>query len=412
MADDPNAPSKPSSRQSRKKSEGRKLGLGSRSVHAGEDAANPYDSITQPIVQASTYTFRNSAELLDFKEGRIERDEYGRYGNPTLRAVERKLAALDEGEDALLFSSGMSAVTTTLLAFLSPGAHMILTEECYRRTRQFCNTLLSRYGVETSLVAPGDLQRVAALIRPETRLILTESPTNPYLHVVDLEALVRLARERDIKILIDSTFATPYNQRPLNFGVDLVIHSGTKYLAGHNDVMAGAVVGGASLVGALRDLQGILGCVLDAHAAYLFLRGLKTFQLRMARHNENGLAIARFLESHAKVRKVHYPGLEGHPSYKVAREQMSGHGGVVSFEIDGDFAASNAFIDRLRIPRIAPSLGGVESLVENVALMSYYELGPEGWREMGIADALVRYSAGVEDAEDLIADLKQSLDQV
>jgi len=412
MAEDRRERRKPSSGGAGKKAPGGKPGLGTRSVRAGEEAPNPYDSITQPIVQASTYTFRNSAELLDFKEGRVERDEYGRYGNPTVRAVERKLAALDEGEEALLFSSGMSAVTTTLLALLAPGAHMILTEECYRRTRQFCTTLLSRYGVETSLVAPGDLQRVAALIRPETRLILTESPTNPYLHVVDLEALTRMARERDVKILIDSTFATPYNQRPLAFGVDLVIHSGTKYLAGHNDIMAGAVVRRAPLVGALRDLQGILGCVLDAHAAYLFLRGLKTFELRMARHNENGAAVAGFLESHPKVRKVYYPGIEGHPSYKVAREQMSGYGGVVSFEIDGDFAASNAFIDRLRIPRIAPSLGGVESLVENVALMSYYELGPEGWREMGIADSLVRYSAGIEDSEDLIADLKQSLDQV
>ncbi|MDP3940343.1 MAG: aminotransferase class I/II-fold pyridoxal phosphate-dependent enzyme [Deltaproteobacteria bacterium] len=412
MAKDRREPKQPGGGRSGEKSPDGKPGIGTRSVRAGEDSPNPYHSITQPIVQAATYTFRNSAELLDFKEGRIERDEYGRYGNPTVRAVERKLAALDEGEDALLFSSGMSAVTTTLLAFLAPGAHMILTEECYRRTRQFCTTLLSRYGVETSLVAPGDVQRVAALIRPETRLILTESPTNPYLHVIDLDALTGLARERGVKIMIDSTFATPYNQRPLTFGVDLVIHSGTKYLAGHNDVMAGAVVGGASLVSALRDLQGILGCVLDAHAAYLFLRGLKTFELRMARHNENGAAVARFLESHRKVRKVYYPGLEGHPSYKVAREQMSGHGGVVSFEIDGDFEASNAFIDRLRIPRIAPSLGGVESLVENVALMSYYELGPEGWREMGIADSLVRYSAGIEDADDIIADLKQSLDQV
>jgi cystathionine gamma-synthase len=194
--------------------------------------------------------------------------------------------------------------------------------------------------------------------------------------------------------------------------VDLVIHSGTKYLSGHNDVMAGAVIGRSPLVGALRDLQGILGCVLDAHAAYLLLRGLKTLDLRMARHNENGMAIARFLETHPKVRSVYYPGLEGHPSYKIAREQMSGYGGVVSFEVDGDFTASNAFVDRLRIPRIAPSLGGVESLVENVALMSYYELGPAGWREMGIADSLIRYSAGIEDADDLIADLGQSLDQI
>ena len=387
-------------------------GLGTRSVHAGEQAENPYGSLTQPIVQTSTYTFRDSAELLDFKENRIVRDEYGRYGNPTLRAAESKLAALDHAEDALVFPSGMSAVTTTLLALLAPGAHMILTDECYRRTRQFCTTLLARYGVETSLVQPSDYRKIATLIRPETRLVLTESPTNPYLSVVDLPAVVKIGREKGVKVLIDSTFATPYNQRPLDFGVDLVIHSGTKYLGGHNDLLVGSIAGPASLVSGIKDLQGILGCVLDPHAGYLLLRGLKTFELRMARHNDNGMAVARFLETHPKVKRVYYPGLESHPNYKVARDQMHGFGGVVSFEIDGTFADSNAFIDRLRIPKIAPSLGGVESLVENVALMSYYELGPEGWRDLGIADALVRYSIGIENVEDIVADLKQSLDRV
>ncbi len=387
-------------------------GPGTRSVHAGEEGEKPWGSLTQPIVQTSTYAFRDSKELLDFKENRIVRDEYGRYGNPTLRAAESKLAALDNAEDALLFPSGMSAVTTTLLALLAPGAHMILTDECYRRTRQFCTTLLQRYGVETSLVQPSDYRKIATLIRPGTRLILTESPTNPYLSVVDLPAVVKIGRERGVKVLIDSTFATPFNQRPLDFGVDLVIHSGTKYLGGHNDLLAGSIAGPAGFVSGIRDLQGILGCVLDPHPGYLLLRGLKTFELRMARHNENGMAVARFLETHPKVKRVYYPGLESHPNYKVARDQMRGFGGVVSFEIDGTFEDSNAFIDRMRIPLIDPSLGGVESLVENVALMSYYELGPEGWRDLGIADALVRYSVGIENAEDVIADLRQSLDRV
>ncbi len=412
MAEKPRDSRKPPKKRPATDTERRREGFGTRSVHAGEERENPYDSVTQPIVQTSTYTFRDSAELLDFKEERIHHDEYGRYGNPTLRAAEKKLADLDDGEDALIFSSGMAAVTTTLLALLSPGAHLILTEECYRRTREFCTSLLERYKVETSLVEPGDVQKVAALVRPTTRVIFTESPTNPYLHVVDLEALVKLGRDRGVTLVIDSTFATPYNQRPLNFGVDLVIHSGTKYLGGHNDLLAGVVVGSAPLVGELRDLQGILGCILDAHPAYLLLRGLKTFELRMERHNETGLEVARFLETHPKVRRVYYPGLESHPNYKTAREQMSGHGGVVSFEIDGDFKACNDFIDRLRIPKIGPSLGGAESLVMNVALMSYYEFGPEGWREMGIVDALVRYAVGLENADDIIADLKQGLDRI
>jgi cystathionine gamma-synthase len=386
-----------------------KEGFSTQAVHAGEAREKAGNAVTTPIFQTSTYTFRDSHELIEYMEGHVEREEYGRYGNPTQRVVERKLAALDGGEAALLFSTGMCAITTTLLAMLGRGGHLVLTEEGYRRTRQFCRTLLQRLGIDYTFVETGNYEALAAAIRPTTRLIFSESPTNPHLRVMDLERLVDIGRRHNVKIAIDSTFATPYNQRPLDFGIDLVFHSATKYLGGHNDLMAGVVVGSRGLVAAIRDMQAMLGGITDPHTAYLLGRGMKTLGVRMRQQNDNGMAVARFLEEHPRVRRVFYPGLSSHPDYKVACEQMRGFGGVVSFEIDGDMKLTSAFIDRLHIPYIAPSLGGVETLIEQPALMSYYEMTPEDRAAIGITDELVRLSLGVEDADDLIADLNQAL---
>ena len=354
-----------------------KEGFSTRAVHAGEAREKAGNAVTTPIFQTSTYAFRDSHELIEYMEGHIEREEYGRYGNPTQRVVERKLAALDGGEAALLFSTGMCAITTTLLAMLGRGSHLVLTADGYRRTRQFCRTMLQRLGIEYTFVETGDYEALEAAIRPTTRLLFSESPTNPHLRVMDLDRLVEIGRQHQVKIAIDSTFATPYNQRPVDFGIDLVIHSATKYLGGHNDLMAGVVVGSRGLVSAIRDMQAMLGGITDPHTAYLLLRGLKTLGLRLRTQNENGMAVARFLEEHPRVRRVYYPGLSSHPDYKVACEQMKGFGGVVSFEIDGDMQTTSAFIDRLSIPLIAPSLGGVETLIEQPALMSYYEMTSE-----------------------------------
>lgn len=389
-----------------------KQGFSTRAVHAGEAREKAGNAVTTAIFQTATYVFRDSHELIDYMEGNIEREEYGRYGNPTQRAVERKLAALDGGEAALLFSTGMCAITTTLLAMLGRGSHLVLTEDGYRRTRQFCRTLLHRLGIECSFVETGNYEALEAAIRPTTRLIFSESPTNPHLRVMDLERLAAIGRERNVKIAIDSTFATPYNQQPLDFGIDLVIHSATKYLGGHNDLMAGVVVGSCGLVSAIRDMQAMLGGITDPHTAYLLLRGMKTLGIRLRKQNENGIAVARFLEGHPRVRRVYYPGLSSHPDYKVACEQMKGFGGVVSFEIDGDMKTTSTFIDRLHIPYIAPSLGGVETLIEQPALMSYFEMTSEDRSAIGIADQLVRLSLGVEDAEDLLADLEQALTSI
>ncbi len=385
------------------------------SVHIGETRIRAHDAITAPVIFSATYTFADTNALIDFQEGRVFREEYGRYGNPTVRAAEAKLAALEVGAEsddvaALLCSCGMNAVTTVLLAMLPAGSHLVITDDCYRRTRQFVRTMLARLGVQHTVVSACDYAGIEEAVQPETRLIVSESPTNPYLRVLDLERVVAIAQRRKVKTLIDATFATPYNIRPLNYGIDLVIHSATKYLGGHNDVLAGVVVGGAPIIAALREAQAMLGGICDPHSAYLLLRGLKTLALRMERQNANGFAVARFLSEHPRIKRVHYPGLPDHPDHTVAAAQMRGWGGVVSFEFDGDIHATSRFIDRLRLPYIGPSLGGVESLVEQPALMSYYELTSEERLAVGICDNLVRLSCGVEDTDDLIADLAQALE--
>jgi cystathionine gamma-synthase len=386
-------------------------------VHAGERRPFAFHSLALPLVQTATYTFENTADLCAFMEARMwglaeGRVEYGRYGNPTIAAVEARLAALEGGEDAVLFASGMAAITVTLLSLLSAGDHMIMTDDCYRRTQQFCLTFFKRLDIECSLVPAGDLAALEAAIKPSTRLILSESPTNPYLRVVDLERLVALAKRRRVKTIIDSTFATPVNQRPLDFGVDLVVTSATKYLAGHNDLLAGAVVGSESLLAMIRQNLWMLGGVSDPQSAYLLQRGLKTLALRVERQNASAQAVAEFLERHARVERVWYPGLPSHPDHRIARRQMKGFGGVVSFEIAGDLQTTSRFIDALQLAIIAPSLGGVETLVEQPALMSYFELSSEERLAVGIKDNLVRLSVGVEDAQDLIADLAQALESI
>ena len=384
-------------------------------VHAGEEKRKPYGALTTPIVQTSTYTFENTAEILDFMHRKAAadpevRDEYGRYSNPTQSTAERKIAALEGGKRALLFASGMCAITTTMFTLLSSGDHLVMVSDGYRRTREFALTFLRRWGIETTLVPIDEPDALAAAIRLTTRLIFSETPTNPYLRVMDLQQMVEIARQQGITTMVDSTFATPINLRPLEHGVDLVIHSATKYLGGHNDLLAGAVIGSNQILTKIEKARGVLGGVSNPHDAYMLLRGLKTLDLRVRRQNENGQRIAQFLEGHPAVCRVHYPGLPSHPDYEIARRQMTGFGGVVSFEIEGhdkDEDKTSHFIDRLRLPYIGPTLGGVESIVEQPATL--LSLDCEERRAAGIKDNLVRYALGIEDADDLIADLSQAL---
>jgi cystathionine gamma-synthase len=381
-------------------------------VHGGEERRKAHDAVTTPIVCSATYAFADTAEIVRYFEGDLEREEYGRYGNPTVRAAEKKIAALEGAEDCALFATGMAAVTTALFELLKSGDHVILTSDCYRRTRQFVRTFLSRFGVAHTLVEPGDSAALEDAVRPGiTRLIVSESPTNPYLRVADLRALAKV-RDRfpGVNLLIDSTFATPVNQRALELGADLSLQSCTKYFAGHNDVLAGAISGRAPLIAAIRDLRGVLGGNLDPHAAYLLLRGLKTLSLRVEQQNRTAMRVAEWLEGHRRVRRVFYPGLPSHPDHAVAREQMKGFGGVVSFLVEGGLREASRFVDACKLATIAPSLGAVETLIEQPALMSYFELTTEERAAIGIHDNLIRLAVGIEDAEDLIADLSQALD--
>lgn len=402
---------------SKRKADEKGKGASTRAVHGGAARDKGFHAMTTPIVQSATYTFDNTAKVIEFLDkkvygGELDREEYARYGNPSVWSLERRIAYLEGAEDAVVYPSGMSAVTSLFLTVLRPGTHIVMTDDCYRRTRQFCETTLKKFGIETSVVPMGDCAALEAAIVPrKTRFIFTETPTNPYLRVADLQRLAELGKRHRALTLLDTTFATPVNLRPLEYGIDLVMHSATKYFGGHNDVLAGVIAGAAGRVKALKDARGIFGNVIDPHQAFLLERGLKTLAVRVRHQNESALKVARFLESHPKIDRVYYPGLESHPDHELAKAQMGGFGGVVSFEVAGDIKATSDFIDRLRIPYIAPSLGGTESLIEQPAYFSYYDLSGEERLAIGIKDNLARYALGIEDAEDIIADLEASLSQ-
>lgn len=378
-----------------------------RSVHGAEDRDKPLNSLTVPTFQTSTYSFKDLEEVKEFLGGEIEREKYGRYGNPTQRVAEKKVANLEGGETAAMFPSGMSAITSTLLALLDQGDHAVFVEDCYKRTKKFFGEILPAFGIETTSVSAEGLEKFRGAIKDSTKLIFTESPTNPLLKVIDLEGLAEIGKDCDVLTVIDSTFATPCNQRPLHLGADLVIHSGTKYLSGHNDLLAGFVVGPDDLISRVEDIRAYLGSVPDPHTSYLLIRGLKTLGLRLERQNENGFLVAQFLEGRSEVGEVYYPGLENHPGHSVAKAQMAGYGGVVSFELIGEL---DRFLEGLQIPYIASSFGGAESLIEPVAVMSYHSHTAEERERLGIEDNLVRFSAGIEESGKLINDLSNALD--
>jgi cystathionine gamma-synthase len=385
--------------------------LSTTAVHGGEARQKPGDSITDPIFCASTFTFPDTQSVIDFIEQDQTRDEYGRYGNPGERVVEGKLAALEGAEEAILFSTGMAALVGLLMAKLNAGDEIIFFDECYHRSREFCSKHLARFGVVTRQVKACDYEAMEAAITPKTRMLVSESPTNPHLSVVDLERFAELGRRNEVETLIDATLATPFNLRPIEAGVDYVLHSATKYLGGHNDLLAGSIAGSAEQLEPVRNLRGIMGAVNSPHNAYLLSRGLKTFELRMQRHNANGQAVAEYLEQHPSVEKVYYPGLQSHDSHEIARQTMTGYGGLVTFLVkDADWRQTANVVDAVRIPRIAPSLGGVESLIEQPLVMSYYECTAEERQQFGIPDNMIRLALGVENTDDLIDDLAQALD--
>ncbi len=383
-----------------------------KAVHAGETREKYADSLTTPIFQTSTYTFKDSAEIEAYTKHKKDRFEYGRYGNPTEKIAERRLAALENAEDCVLFASGMMAITTTIFAIVQSGDHIVITDDCYKKTLEFCESYLKRFGIDCTIVPFGDYELMDKSVKNNTRFIFSESPTNPYLNVFDLEKFREIGKKHNVITFIDSTFATPVNQRPLEWGIDLVMHSATKYFAGHNDILAGVVLGRAELIAKIRTLHKALGGVIDANCAYLLIRGLKTFPLRVKKQNESTLEIARYLEKHPKVSKVYYPFLESHRHHKIAKAQMLGGGGVVSFDIKGDMETAKRFMDSLEMMYIAPSLGGVETLITHPAMVSYYDYTRERRYELGITDTLFRLAVGIEETDDIIADLEKAFSEV
>jgi cystathionine gamma-synthase len=385
-------------------------------VHAGLPREKPHHVLASGVAQTATYTFASSADLEQYMRGEDadpEREEYGRYGNPTVRELELRLAALENTEEAVCFASGMAAMSGTLLSLLKAGDHVVVFNDGYRRTRQMVTKVLPRFGIDHMLIPPGDLDALGEAIRPTTRVVVGESPTNPHLHCTDLERFAAIAKRHGrVKTVVDSTFATPINSRPHDFGVDIVVHSATKYLGGHNDVLGGVVTGATHLASLVRDTRSVLGAVLDPHAAFLIGRGLKTLEVRVQRQNATALAVAKAIEKHPRIEKVYYPGLESHPSHRVAAAQMRGFGGVVSFQVAGGRAGASKMVDGCRLATIASSLGGVETLIEQPCIMSYFELGVEELAAVGISPGLVRLSVGVEDTDDVVRDIVTALDGV
>jgi cystathionine gamma-synthase len=378
-------------------------------VHGGERSRKPAGAVATPIFQTATYSFSSSAEVRAYQEGSApDLFEYGRYGSPSERALEGKLAEICGAEDALVTSSGMAAVCDTLLAVLGRGKHLVLSSECYRRTRLFAEQHLSRFGVRVTYAGPDADSMVRAITR-RTRAVFVELPTNPHLYVPDLPRIAAAARKHGALTIVDPTVAGPYNIDAFAQGADLVTLSLTKYLAGHNDVIAGAVLGARRQLEAVRDFHGTAGTLLAPATAYLVQRGIKTLALRVPHQNESAERVAAFLESHAAVRQVYYPGLPSHRDHAIAKRLMSGFGCVVSFRLRSDLAGTERFLDRLRLFKIAPSFGGVDSLAEGVATMSFWNYTRAERRRLDIPDDLVRLSIGIEDAGDLIADLHQAL---
>lgn len=385
----------------------KRMGESTIAVHGGERRWR--GSVTTPIVQSSTFVFKNMQEVADYTSGEKSHYEYGRYGNPTREAAEKKLAMLEEADFCLLFDCGMSAVSATMFALMKSGDHIVLTDDAYKQTLNFAENFLPRFGIEVSIVPMNDYEAMEKAIRKSTVILFSESPTNPYLNIADMDRIAEMGRKHKVTTVIDGTFGGPYNQKPLKAGIDIVIHSGTKFLAGHNDILSGSVLGSEKYFRRIKDFQKMTGGVPDPNSCFLLLRGMKTYTLRMERQNSTATIVAKHLEKHPKIKRVYYPGLPSHQQHELAKKQMRGFGGVVTFEIDGDLEQTLKFHDELKLCLIAPSLGGPESLIVHPATVTYYSMTREERIEIGILDGLVRLAVGFEDPEDITADLDQAL---
>jgi cystathionine beta-lyase/cystathionine gamma-synthase len=375
-------------------------------VRGGTNLDKKNGPLATPIYQTSTFEVTDNEQQVRATDTDMF---YTRYGNPTHTVVGSAIAKLEGADAALLFASGMGAITTSILALLKSGDHVVAQRDIYGGASKFFTQWLPKLGIETTLVDTIEYEQHERAIRPNTRVLYLESPTNPTVRIVDLHKTAALAKKHGLISMIDSTFATPINQRPVEFGIDLIMHSGTKYFGGHSDLISGIVAGRQDLIDRIHQTRTTLGGVMDPHAAWLLLRGIKTLAVRVQRQNESALRIAEFLAQHAKVRRVHYPFLDGHPQRAIAMEQMSGGGGMVSFEVEGTGEDAKRMTEALRLFTLAPSLGGVDSLVSIPVLTSHAMISPDQRQKMGVTEQLIRLSVGIENVDDLIADLENAL---
>jgi len=377
-------------------------------IHAGEKRSQVSVPVGTSIARTANFTFANTEEMKRWAEGKSPAYIYTRYGNPTLAIAEEKIAALEGAEAAIVAASGMAAISSALLSILKAGDEVIATRALYGGSYRLMRDIFPRMGIVVRHVET-DLAGIERLVNPRTRALYIETPTNPTLRLVDLQKAVSFAKEWDLLSLIDNTFATPVVQKPIKMGFDLVVHSATKYLAGHSDVIAGVAVGSHSLIEKIRDMIIYLGGSMDPEAAFLLIRGMKTLEVRVPRQCQTALTVARYLEEHPKVARVHYPGLPSHPDHKLAKRQMKGFGAMMAFDLKGGLGAARRFCDRTRVFLLAASLGGAESLVVLPIYSSHYRLSVAELRAAGVEPGTVRVSVGLEDPADLIEDLRQAL---
>jgi cystathionine beta-lyase/cystathionine gamma-synthase len=378
-------------------------------VHRAAGLLRHAEPLTTPIYETTTFVFESAEEVRDYNQGRSQKYLYTRYGNPTVAAVEQKIAQLELADTAMVLSSGQAATTTALLGLLKSGDEIVCSSAIYGGTLHLMADLLPKFGIHSRFVSVEALRTPDEVISDDTRLLWFESPINPTPRCIDIAAVANACRARGVISVIDNTFASPVNQQPRALGVDIVMHSATKYLNGHSDVTAGVLAGPATLLEPVQKARRMLGTVLDPYAAYALGRGLKTLTVRMERHNTTGLAVAQWLASDARVQTVYYPGLPQHPDYEIARKQMRGFGGMMCIDVGGGYEGAARFFDRLTLFNRAASLGGVESLCSLPVLTSQWGHSEEELQRAGVTHSMARLSIGLEDAEDLIADLDQAL---
>jgi methionine-gamma-lyase len=388
-----------------------KHGFSTKVVHAGQEPDPSTGAVAVPIYETSTFAFRDAEQGARRFTGAEEGYIYTRLGNPTTRALERSLAELEEGEDARVFASGMAAINAAVLSLVNKGDHVVTTDSLYGGTAKLFFDVLPKFGVQFAVVDLSEPGNVEGAIRENTKIIYVETPSNPTMKLADIKAISKIAKEHGIITLVDNTFMSPYFQQPLKLGADVSLHSLTKYLSGHSDVIGGAIITSKAIIALVDSILKNTGATLGPFEAWLTLRGIKTLVVRLDRHNENALKIANFLETHPKVEKVHYPGLQSHPQHELAKKQMTGFGGVLSFELKGGLEAGRKLMNSVRLCTLAVSLGAVETLIEHPASMTHVVVPKEERLKTGITDSLVRLAVGIEDADDIISDLDQALEK-